>query len=248
MINFYQKIPKHLLDNTHNPNFDLHGIKIPFRMIVVAPSGTGKTNFVLNLIGLFSKIRSKPNKKKNKKTKMLEQLGIYEEDDDQGTFKDIHIITRNKDEPLYNFLASKSSSIIISEGLESIPDLDKFDKKDNHLVVFDDLVLEKNLKPISEYYIRARKLNVSVIFLSQSYFGIPKTIRINSNYIVILKLSGAKDIKLILSEFSLGIDKETLVGMYNYATNQPMDAFIIETLASPDRMFRKNFTDYLSPF
>lgn len=245
MINVYERIPRHLLNNAHNPNYDLHGIKIPFRMIVVAPSGSGKTNFVVNLIGLFSKIRRKPKKRKTRWEKMLEEMGVVEDDEEQGTFKDIHIITRNKNEPLYNYLEKVSPDIVITEGLETIPDLDAFDNKENHLVVFDDLVLENNLKPIIEYYIRARKQNVSVIFLSQTYYGIPKTIRINSNYIVILKLSGMKDIKMILSEFSLGVSKEVLLDMYNYATSQAMNAFIIDVSASPDKMFRRNFTEYL---
>jgi len=244
MINVYQMIPRHLLNEPHNPNYDLHGIKIPFRMIVVAPSGSGKTNFVVNLIGLFSKKREKPKKRKTKREKMLEEMGIIV-DDDQGTFKTIHIITRNKDEPLYNFLESLSRDIIITEGLETIPDLDEFDKRENHLVVFDDLVLEKDLRPIAEYYIRARKLNVSVIFLSQTYYGIPKTIRTNSNYIVILRLSGLRDTNLILSEYVLGVSKETLLDMYNYATSQPMDAFIIDMTEGPEKRFRRNFKEYL---
>ena len=70
--------------------------------------------------------------------------------------------------------------------MQNTPDLDKFDKKENHLVIWDDLVLEKNLKPVEEYYIRARKLNCSVIFLSQSYFQIPKIIRSNCSDMAIL--------------------------------------------------------------
>jgi hypothetical protein len=148
IVNMYERIPKDLLDKAENPNFNLHKLKVPFRMCVVAPSGSGKTNFVVNLIGLFSK--------------------------GKGTFADITIITRNKDEPLYKWLGQKSDSIQIKEGLENTPQLDKFDKEENHLVIFDDLVLAKDLSKVENYYIRARKLNCSVIFLSQSYFKIPK--------------------------------------------------------------------------
>jgi hypothetical protein len=49
IINFYDIIPKRYLDDIDNPNFELHHIDLPFRMCVVAPSGSGKTNFVLNL-------------------------------------------------------------------------------------------------------------------------------------------------------------------------------------------------------
>jgi ABC-type polar amino acid transport system ATPase subunit len=74
IVNFYEIIPKKYLDKVENPNEHIHNIKIPFRMCVVAPSGTGKTNFLLNLLKVFSQ--------------------------GKGTFADISIITRNKDEPL----------------------------------------------------------------------------------------------------------------------------------------------------
>ena len=54
MINFYEKIPKDLLDKVDNPNQQLHQIKIPARICVVGPSGSGKTGWLLNLIYLFS--------------------------------------------------------------------------------------------------------------------------------------------------------------------------------------------------
>jgi hypothetical protein len=75
--------------------------------------------------------------------------------------------------------ALKSDQIQIKEGMENIPPLDKMDKDVSHLVCFDDLVLAKNQSAIENYYIRARKLNCSVVYLSQSYFRIPKIIRNN---------------------------------------------------------------------
>ena len=50
--NMYEKIPKRMLDEVSNPHQNVHGLKIPFRMCVVAPSGSGKTNFLINLLSL----------------------------------------------------------------------------------------------------------------------------------------------------------------------------------------------------
>lgn len=219
-INFYEVMPKEFLTETENPNFHLHNLKLPFRMAIVAPSGSGKTNFLINLIHLFSQGR--------------------------GTFPDIHIITRNKDEPLYNFLASKSDQITIKEGMENLPQLDKFDKDFNHLVVLDDLVLAKDQSRIENYYIRARKLNVSVIYISQSYFRIPKIIRQNLSYLVLLKLSGERELKLILSEGGLGLDRNQLLELYNYATSEKFSVLLIDYEVSVDKRYRKNFLEYLS--
>ena len=141
-INFYKKLPKDLLIEPENPNVELHKMKLPFRCCVVAPSGAGKTNWLMNLIKLFC--------------------------EGKGTFQSIFILTRNADEPLYNFLKSKHDSIVIKEGIHNLPPLDKFDKKVNHLVCLDDLVLDDQ-KNVEKYCIRCRKLGVSIIFISQSY-------------------------------------------------------------------------------
>ena len=55
------------------------------------------------------------------------------------------------------------------------------------LIVSDDMVADmlsnKKLKPIvTEFFIRGRKLNISLVFLSQSYFAVPKNIRLNSTH------------------------------------------------------------------
>lgn len=221
IVNMYNKIPSHFIDKVENPNFNLHNLKIPMRMVVVAPSGSGKTNFLLNLIELFSR--------------------------GDGTYQTITIITRNKDEPLYRWLESLSEQIIIKEGINNIPKLDKFDKEFNHLVVFDDLVLEKDLGAVCQYYIRARKLNVSVIFLSQSFFGTPKIVRNNCNYMVLLKLSGNREVNMILSEFGLGVSKEQLLDIYQYATREKMQPLIIDLEEDPTKRFRKGFLEIIDP-
>jgi len=220
IVNMYEKIPKEFLDKVENPNFDLHKLKLPFRMCIVAPSGSGKTNFLINLLRLFS-------------------CG------NKGTFSTINIITRNKDEPLYRWLTSVCDQIVISEGLSNTPKLDNFDKSKNHLVVWDDLVLSKDLSMVENYYIRARKLNCSVIFISQSYFKIPKIIRNNCSYMILLKLSGNREVNLILSEFGLGITKEDLIDLYEYATKEKFSPLIIDMEEDVTNRFRKGFLDIL---
>jgi hypothetical protein len=214
IVNLYEKIPKEFLDNADNPNFHLHKLKLPFRMCIVAPSGSGKTNFLINLLKLFCS-------------------------GDKGTFITIHIITRNKDEPLYRWISSVCDQIIITEGLSTTPALHKFDKEKNHLVVFDDLVLSKDLSTVENYYIRARKLNCSVIFISQSYFRIPKIIRNNCSYMVLLKLSGEREVNLILSEFGLGVSKTQLIAIYKYATSEKFSPLLIDLEEAPESRFRK---------
>lgn len=220
IVNFYNIIPKKYIEEADNPNHHLHNITLPFRMCVVAPSGSGKTNFLLNLLKVFSQ--------------------------GKGTFADICIVTRNKDEPLYNFLEGEHEQIQIKEGVHNTPKLDDMDKQYNHLVVWDDLVLSKKLDYVEEYYMRARKKNCSVIFLSQDYYGIPKFIRKNSSYLVILDLGGSKrETTAIMNEWSGDLDKDELKAVYSDACSQHMRPLIITGgKVERNKKYRKGWLDY----
>lgn len=220
IVNFYDIIPKKYLDDVENPNFNLHHIEIPFRMCVVAPSGSGKTNFVLNMIKIFSH--------------------------GKGTFVDITIVTRNKDEPLYNWLVGQSDNIKVLEGMNNNPKLDDYDKKYNHLLIWDDLVLSKNLDPVCEYYLRARKKNVSLMFLSQSYVDIPKMIRKNSTYLVLFDLGGSKrEQDFILKEWSGELDRDELRAIYEDAVKEKLSPLIIKGgKVKKDEKYRKGFIGF----
>jgi len=220
IINFYEVIPKKYLNDVSNPNFHLHNIDIPFRMCVVAPSGSGKTNFVMNIIKVFS--------------------------EGKGTFTDITIITRNKDEPLYNWLSVQNESIQVKEGMTNNPKLDDYDKEYNHLLIWDDLVLSKNLEPVCEYYLRARKKNVSLMFLSQSYADIPRTIRKNSDYLILFDLGGStREQNYILKEWSNDLDKDELRAIYNEAVSVPLRPLIIKGgKVARDKKYRRGFLEY----
>jgi len=220
LLNWYEVMPKKFLTKTHNPNFKIHGLKIPFRMLIVGNSGAGKTQTLLNIMHNMN-----------------------------GTFNNIFIITKNKDEPLYNFIENKlgDKGLKIVEGIEKAPDLDKdIDKEDQTLIVMDDLVLEKNQSALEEYFIRARKLNCCLIYIAQSYYRVPIIIRQNLNYLVIKQLSGLKDLYGIMREYTLGIDKSVLKKIYEETTQNKQDFLLVDLDAPPQDRFRKNFNDIYS--
>lgn len=218
--NWYGHIPDSLKTKYHNPNYDNHLINVPFRMLIVGNSGSGKTTLVLEL--------------------------LHRMDD---TFGNIIICTKNADEPLYKFLRTKikAEQLQVYEGIDNIPDLDSFDPEIQHLIVFDDLVLEKDQSTVEQYFIRSRKIakGVSCIYLSQNYFATPKTIRLNSNYIILKKLSSTRDLGMILRDFSLGVDKETLIQLYKFCTKERSDFLMIDIDAPPEKRFRHNLLHVL---
>jgi hypothetical protein len=221
MENFYNKkeVKKYVI-KTENPNYDMHHFDTPFRSLVVAPSGSGKSNFITNLISLFCK--------------------------GKGTYDSIFIFCKSRDEPLYQFLGDKSKGLIeVHETLEKLPALNDLKPSEQTLIIFDDFITDiKKFPIISEYFIRGRKKSASIMFLSQSYFNTPKIIRQNINYCVILKLGGTRDVNAILRECSIGLTKEELLYMYQQATKQKFDVFIINLDKSSNERYRHNFLNY----
>jgi hypothetical protein len=221
MENFYNKKEvKKYCSKTENPNYDLHHFDTPFRSLVVAPSGSGKSNFITNLISLFCK--------------------------GKGTYDNIYIFCKCKDEPLYRYLADKSKGLIeVFENLEKLPALNDLNACKQTLIIFDDMVTDIKKHPIiSEYFIRGRKKGASIMFLSQSFYNTPKIIRQNVNYVVILKLGGTRDINSLLREVSIGLTKEQLLDMYKEATKIKFDVMIINLEKSGNERYRKNFLQY----
>ena len=84
-------------------------------------------------------------------------------------------------------------------------------KKGKVLIVFADMIADKinnkKLNPIvTEVYIRGRKINISSIFVSQSYFKIPKDIRLNTTHFFIMKIPNKRELQQIALNHSSDID------------------------------------------
>lgn len=215
VTNFYEKVPKPQDKNEYNPNFELHHIDLPFRMLLVGASGSMKTNTVLDVIEKMN-----------------------------GSFDQITVVCRNKNEPLYKLLEDSLESDQITmveiegDDLSSIPKLSGQDSKSPHkLVVFDDLCLVKDQTPIDEFFIRARKLNISCMYLTQSYFCAPKIIRSNCNIVILKKIDNMRDLRLLLSEYSMAIELDQLVRLYSKCTREKLDFLMVITQNEPDNRF-----------
>ncbi len=213
--------------NKYN-NYPQCRIELPFRMLVVGSSGSMKTNSVLNIIAKM------------------------------GAFTKIYLFAKNTKEPLYEYLVTtlsevgrklKTDVIFASESLEDLPQFDDIDKKENNLIIFDDMVTESSsaLKLISEYYIRGRKHNISCIFISQSYYGTPKIIRQNCDYIVIKKINTKKDLKRLLDEYNLGDNVDSIMGLYTSIVSKDKTNFLLIDLNTNEDglKYRCNFDPVL---
>ena len=92
-------------------------------------------------------------------------------------------------------------------------------KKRKVLIVFDDMIADminnNNLNPIvTELFIRSRKLNISIIFIMQSYFKVPKDVRLNSKHFFIMKIPNKRELQRIALNHSSDIDFKDFMKIY----------------------------------
>ena len=63
------------------------------------------------------------------------------------------------------------------------------------MIAFNDMLSNKKLQPIvTEFFITGRKLNISIVFIKQSYFAAPKNIRLDSTHYFIMKIPNKKEL------------------------------------------------------
>ena len=94
------------------------------------------------------------------------------------------------------------------------------------LIVFDDIVADmrsnKKYNPIvTDLLIRGVKLKVSLVFITQPYFSVPKNIRLNSIYYFIMKFPNKRQLQQIVMNHSYDIDDRDFIKLYKKYTAEP---------------------------
>ena len=125
-------------------------------------------------------------------------------------------------------------------------------KKRKILIVLDDMIADimanKRFRAIiKELFIRCRKLNISLVSITQSYFKVPKDVRLNSTHYLIMKIHNKRDWQNIAFDHSADIGYKDILKIYRNCTNEPYSFLNIDTSLPADnpRRFRKNFLDSL---
>ena len=99
-------------------------------------------------------------------------------------------------------------------------------KKRKILIVFDDMIADivnnkKHFPIVPELFIRGRKLNIFLVFILQSYFGVPKDVRLNSTHYFIMKIPNKQELQQIAFNHSSDIDFEDFMNLYEKCTLKP---------------------------
>ena len=118
------------------------------------------------------------------------------------------------------------------------------------IIVLDDMIADieynKDLKRIiKELFYRARKINVSIVFITQSYFRVLKDARLNSTHYILMKIGNKKELKRIAEETSGHLDYKDFLKIYNYCTRETYSFMTIDARPTASIPFKKNFDEPL---
>ena len=121
-------------------------------------------------------------------------------------------------------------------------DIKNYNKKRKRKVsiALDDMIShvmsDKKVKQVlKELFIRCRKLNMSLCFLSQSYFSVPKDVRLNCTHYIIFKLNNKRELQNIANNHSSDIDYKDFVKNYKDCTKESYNFLTIDTTQPVDK-------------
>ena len=231
------------LDNIVNNNNQQHNENWPYipnhpyRILIIGGSGSGKTNTLIHLI----------NEQKD-----FDKIYLYAKDLSEPKY--VYLI-RNRENAGIKHLNDSKSFIECSNAMNGVyVNIDNYNPSRNRkiLIVFDDMIADimtnkKFQSVIKELFIRCRKINISLVFITQSYFSVPKDVRLNSTHYFIMKINNKRELQNIAINHSADIDYRDFIKIYRECTKEPYNFLTIDTtLPSTNSLrFRKNLFDTL---
>ena len=108
-----------------------------------------------------------------------------------------------------------------------------------------DLINNRKLNPVvTELFIRGRKLNISIVFITQSQFKLPKDVRLNSAHFFIMKIPNKRELQQTAINHSLDVDFNNFMKIYKKCTAEPYSFLVNDTTLPSDNplRFRKNLS------
>ena len=115
-----------------------------------------------------------------------------------------------------------------------------------YIYIFDDMIADmlsnKKLNPIvTELFIRSRKTNICLVFITQSNFAVPKNITLTSTHYFIMKIPNKQELQEIAFTHSSDIDFKDFMNVYKQCTRKPYSFLLIDaTLASGNTLRVRN--------
>ena len=180
-------------DDYPNENKTEHNLKWqyipdhPFRILIIGGSESGKTNALLNLIN------SQPD---------LYKIYLYAKDPYVAKYQ--HLINKREKIGQAHFNDPKAFIEYSNDMQDIYQNIEKYNpvKKRKVLVVLDDMIVDminnKKLNSVvTELFIRGSKLNIYIVFITQSYFKVPKDVKLSSTHFFIMNIPNKRELQQI---------------------------------------------------
>ena len=169
----------------------------PYRVLIIRGSGSGETNALLNLINEQNDI---------------DKSYLYARDISEPKYE--YLIKKRKDAGIKN-LNDPNAFIQCFNSMDDVLKIFmiiiRAEEERSVLIDFDDMIAgimtnKKFQAIIKELFIRCRKQNISLVFITQSYFSVPKDVRLNSRHYLIMKINNNRELQNISINHSADID------------------------------------------
>ena len=183
------------LDDIISKNSKNNDKKWPFRMLIIGFSGSGKTNALLHLIQNLNN------------TNPIDKIYLYAKDLSEPKYE---FLINNREKAGIKNYNDPNAFIEYSNTVDDVfSNIDDYNTKRKRrvLIVFDDMIADimtnkKFESIIKELFIRCRKLNISIVFITLSNFRIPKDARLNSTHYLLMKIQSKKELQNIAQDNS----------------------------------------------
>ena len=151
---------------------------------------------------------------------------MYAKDPHEAKYQ--FLINKRKSTGLKHFNDPKAFIEYSNDMQDVYKNIDEYnpDKENKILIVFDDMIADminnKKLNSVvTELFIRGRKLNVSLVFITQSYSKVPKNVRLNATCFLIMKIPNKRELQQIALSHSSDINSKDFIKTYKECTAKP---------------------------
>ena len=209
----------------------------PYRIFIIGGSGSGQTNTLLNLI----------NEQRD-----IDKIYLYAKDLSESKYE---YLIKNRENAGIKHVNDPKAFIECSNTMNDIyENIDDYNpnRRRKILIIFDNMIADimtnkKFQSIIKELFIRCRKLDISFVFITQSYFSVPKDVRLNSTHYLIMKINNRKELQKIAINHSADIDYKYFMKIYRECTKDRYNFLTIDTTLPSSNLlrFRKKFFDTL---
>ena len=210
----------------------------PYRILIIGGSGSGKANVLLNLI------ENQPE---------IDKIYLYAKDPYEAKYQ--YLINKREGVGINHFNDPKAFIEYSNDMCDVYKNIDEYnvDKDRKILIVFDDMIADiiKNKKLnsiVTEFFIKGRKLNISLVFVTQSYFKKPKDARLNTTHFPISKIPNRRERQQIAMNHSSDFRIKDFENIYRKCTAEPYSFLFNDTTLALDNplRFSKIFLIYIT--